>query len=473
MSNKSRIKGIVSVALAVLACATAILFLFRDRIFPEKENIPEDSNGRSGTDSSYDGSTAESGLPYEDDEVSTEQITPESLPYSFYFRKLTFVLKDCVVSKSITGQPAPVFVPYSDLETNENGDILNDYTYFHVTFSLKNESQEDIFLNVNSSRLIIGRISDNIAVDIAEMCMMNRKSESQEQREYYHWTFKPGIEEEFIVTFILRDAYLSDDYTLNYFYSPFGKTDTIKVEGKYVSVSDAKILHLNNLIRREGEGHRNEGASQTSSSSSSEPFVESSSPETISFWQGEEVQVSYETVQCDSGKEFTSAVFEEPVYLPSFSSLKEFSARYGLENRFPLFDLCSPFDGSEPKYIKIDDRISYYFQIPDYEDSDLVISWSWGETTDWTNEAILKEYETFSNIPALKGDTELFQGNTAVVCHHQRIKNGGESDSYTLVWAYQRAYLFIEQMPEEIHENQPELFDRIIQSIQETSYVVK
>lgn len=500
MIHNSKTKNIVLVICAAFICLFLVLYILKKTNITLKREQPEDnrivssqsSSNDSGDQSSINTDESSKMLPEENEEVYFERIEDlEYLPLSIYFRKFTFVLKDCWYSKDLCGQPEVISNSgYEDLEIANDGKILSDHSYLHVTFSLKNETDQEIVRFLNTSRLYINSLLEHYTESIAEMAAMNLPSQQEDARYYYKWAFAPYEETEFTVTFLLRDQYLGDDYSLYYFYCPEGRTDYKIVNGQEVTISDAKYILLDHVLRAEGEERKNDqeidGTSSGSSQNKSgknEPSDSSNEENTkpvreIHFWEPgeEEVEIVADTHE---GQAFTCATFQNQIYLRDFTHLKELAQLYDLEKDAPLIEFCSPFDGSAPIYIKIPgggyQTAESHFPMPWEEDAELVISQSWfgigiGNSCE---EDILKEYMWYENNTdqRIRESVKLYRGEIPVLSYHLDRRYGGEYDGYLLEWVYNGILLQITDLPEKAIIDDPELLETLVEYIQNGRYI--
>ena len=262
MIGSSKSKNTVIIVTIALVCVLAVLFFFKDSIIPSKgnesssesEDIPqsetrealsEDENPSAVTSN---GRNTSSSLPEEIQEVNEEWIEVEELPFSVYFRKYTFTLEKCTISKELLGQPKPIYNHYAEeTEYNDEGDILSGQSYIHIKFKLKNERNEEITAAVNSHHLFLKPLSEKGQFEIIEASMMN-KTENLNERTYYHCQMAAGEEKEFIVTYIVPDECLGDQYEIYYSFQPTGIADYVELEGgKRKMIRDARILLLDNI----------------------------------------------------------------------------------------------------------------------------------------------------------------------------------------------------------------------------------
>lgn len=483
MIQDSKSQKWVIAVVCVLICLAAVFYVIKSRTSkPGEEPIDSGNTGTvvsSNEKNNQTGSGSEAlGMEEDDEEPSFEKIDLYELPYRVTFHKITFELKDCMYSKNLCGQLAQ-YRHYNDhVEYGENGEILNGYSYLHVTFSLKNERAKEFQIGLNNSKVYVNRKEDNLTVEIGEMFTLNRTPQEEESRRMFLWTLAPGEEEEFTVSFLLEDGWLTDDYELRYHFSVYGMSFTKEVDGKTLSFPDAKFLLLDHVIRAEGEerkensGYTSESSSQNVAESGNLSWTTeeaSSKTEGIRFWQaGDEVQTRTETVENGEEKYTRIKEFTQPVFLRDDTQLKEFSALYGLEGEAPLFEMRSPFDGSEAEYIKIDECIRYYFRIPG-KNTDFRISWNWNDSN-YTDKDIRKEYEWAQNNPdpAWKKTTDLVEGEPLISIHHEIRQFNAE---FGICWTEQGEYLFIDGISEDFLESNPEIYDQLIRSIQEKSYL--
>lgn len=477
--------------LCVCVCLLAVACIIKCNFKTGKEkdsrflNVSSlDGNKYSGELSDNNLESESSELIEENDEIFSERIDLNSLPYYVYFRKISFELKDCVYSKNLCGQPKMHHVLYDDIEFGKNGEILNGYSYLHITFTMKNEDDKEIVTSLNTSRIYVDNISNGYTEDIVEMCGMNRPPQEKDFNSFFHWTFLPDCEEEFTVTFILPDRFLMDNYRFTYAYNPLGRGDTLEINGKMSFISDAKLLHINNVIRTEckekktiAEQSSLEDNSSMESSQQTDVLkpigIKPSNEDEISFWEkGKEKAIIHEYKNEENGEIVSQIEFIEPVYIRNYGQLKDFCKLYDLSKDVPIFEFSSPFDGTEAKYIIIDECIHYCFDIPGYKE-DLMISWGWSDknTGNYSNEYIENEYKAFSSISEIQENVQLISGDILIICIHN-TRNFSDGDYYVLAWTNQGAYIYIDHIPETIPEKNPELFNTLIERIQ-TGTIIK
>ena len=495
----SKTKKTVLIIFAVFICLFIFLYIFKKADTASEREQPNNSivssQSSAGSSEDYSSANTDEGsrmLPDENDEVFFEQIEGlEYLPWSIYFRKFTFVLKDCWYSKKLCGQPEMIYKGgFDDLKIDDDGTILSDHTYLHVTFSLKNETDQEIVRYLNTSRLYIENLQEHYTESMAEMAVMNLPSQQEDARYYYKWAFAPYEETEFTVTFLLRDQYLGDDYSIHFFYSPEGRTDVKEVNGQEVMISDAKYILLDHVLRAEGEERTK--IPETDPSSSDLPSMSSQNSETstpvdgessaqnddeIIFWQPGEEEAEIVTEMQETG-EITYVEFYKPVYLRDYKQLRELAQLYDLEKYTTFLEFCSPFDGSDPKYIKIPGggymSANSYFSIPGKDDVDLIICQGWLENdTDRTDESLLEHYAWYENNPdqRIRESAKLYQGDPPVVSYHLDHRYGGDYDGYLLEWVYNGILLQITDLPEKAIIDDPELLETLVEYIQKGRYI--
>lgn len=498
MIHNSKTKNIVLVICAAFICLFIVLYVFKkadtasEREQPNNSIISSQGSANdSGDQSSANTNESSKMLPEENEEVYFERIEDlEYLPLSIYFRKFTFVLKDCWYSKDLCGQPEVISNSgYEDLEIANDGKILSDHSYLHVTFSLKNETDQEIVRFLNTSSLYINNLLEHYTESIAEMAAMNLPSQQEDARYYHKWAFAPYEETEFTVTFLLRDQYLGDDYSIHFFYSPEGRTDVKEVNGQEVMISDAKYILLDHVLRAEGEERTK--IPETDPSSSDLPSMSSQNSETstpvdgdssaqndeIIFWQPGEEEAEIVTEMQETG-EITYVEFYKPVYLRDYKQLRELAQLYDLEKYTTFLEFCSPFDGSDPKYIKIPGgghmTANSYFSIPGKDDVDLIIAQGWLENdTDQTVDSIFRRYEWYEKNPdqRIRESAKLYRGEIPVVSHHFDHRYGGDYDGYLLEWVYNGILLQITDLPEKAIIDDPELLETLVEYIQKGRYI--
>ena len=470
------------ILLAAALCVLAAVFWIRQKTWPDDGDLHQSpvsqSEGSSSANSSGEKGKPDSvSFPEEQEAAYTERVELQFLPYKTLFRKITFELKDCVYSKNLNGNSQAEFFLYDDILFGENREILNDYSYLFVTFSMKNESDAEVATSLNTSRIYIERLSDGFTEEIAEMSAMNRSSQEKEERSYFHWTFLPGQEEEFTVTFILRDRFLDGSYRLTYLYSPFGRVDTQEIKGRQVTISDAKLLDLNHVIRSESEARKSTGGENPSQIIDSAQLTgqgeasnaESSSLESgIHFWQKGEEHFIVDTEKNNTGDVFTFLSFSPPVYLRDKDQLGELFLCYDELKETPVFDLRSPFDGSLPKYIKLDGRINYCFEFPGRKE-EFMISYSFLNGEILEDDYCKNKYEMWKNDPVTPKDMFSLL-HEKILCFHVMRKHGGVADYYSLEWVKQGMSFIIDQIPEDFYEKEPKQVDLLISGILGETY---
>ena len=495
MIHNSKSKKTILIIIAAFICLFIVLYVFKkvDSEQPKDNSIVSSQSSSNDSGDQSSGNTNESSkmLPEENEEVYFERIEDlEYLPLSIYFRKFTFVLKDCWYSKNLCGQPKMIYDGgYSDLKFGEDGEILSDHTYLHMTFSLKNETDQEIVRFLNTSRLYIENLQEHYTESMAEISIMNLPSQQEDARYYYKWAFAPYEETEFTVTFLLRDQYLGDDYSIHFFYSPEGRTDVKEVNGQEVMISDAKYILLDNVLRAEGEERTKEPETDPSSSDlpsmssqnseTSTPFDGESSAQNdeIIFWQPGEEEAEIVTEMQEAG-EITYVEFYKPVYLRDYKHLHELALLYDLEKYTTFLEFCSPFDGSDPKYIKIPGgghmTANSYFSIPGKDDVDLIIAQGWLEDdNDRTNESLLEHYAWYENNldQRIRESAKLYQGEPPVVSYHLDHRYGGDYDGYLFEWVYNGMTLQIQNLPDKAVTDDPELLETLVEYIQKGRYI--
>ena len=439
IGNPKSKKAFLSVAV-ILACLLGVLYIFRNQLFP-----PEKRNSFSLID-------PEDGLPEEPDHVTEEWIAVSGAPFSVYKRKLTLTLLACEVTKERRGQPSPTFTVY-DVQFDSEGTILNGYSYVHIRFLEKNESSEAVTVAPNSSRIFAGFAGkQEPAMYPLEPSMMNR-TENINRRDYYHTDLGPGEDFECVMTYIIEDKYLTEEYDLYYLFYPWGWSEDVPLgDGRKKIVFDSKILLLDNIIagKKYDPSQESNPSSQTvipDTSQASEPPEK----ENLNFWVKGEEKVRYERVQNASlMEEYSVLCFEGPVYLRDYDQLRVFAELYEL----PIFRLCSPFDGTDPEYIIVDySEIACVFPVPG-SDRKLKIVWDHSyhgsQKYDWQYFEELKEgwskmasrMNVSSDLIYLKID-----GEDPIYRYYHGPDEYNKTPFYALEWGYQDVYFSIREIP--------------------------
>ena len=461
MIGNPKSKKVFLIVVLFLACVLGALYLFRNQLFP-----PE--NQEMGI------LTPENGLPEEPDRVTEEWVSVSGAPFSVYKRKLTLTLLACEVTKERRGQPAPTFTMFeNDIQYDDEGTILNGYSYVHIRFLEKNESSEAMTLFPNSCKLFAGFAGkQEPAMLPLEPSMMNR-TENIGRRDYYHTDLGPGEEFECVMTYIIEDQYLTEEYDLYYLFFPWGWCEYVPLgDGREKIVWDAKILLLDNIIA--GKEYDPSQGSNPSSQTIIPEFPETSDlPDTqnLNFWvKGEEKPVYDRYHDETQMEEYTALYFEEPVYLRDYDQLREFAELYEL----PIFRLCSPFDGSDPEYIIVDySEISCIFPIPG-SNKKLSINWDHSyhgsmkydqQYFDRVGEA-RKRYADMMNV-SVDLIYQKIDGEDPIYRCYYGPNESNKSPIYELFWGYQGVGFTIHEIP--IKEK--ELLEALCESVSKRTYL--
>lgn len=447
----TKTKKIVSIAAVLLVAALAALYFIKMRLPHPQEEAAAAENG------SY------SSLPEEPDYVVEEWIAVPGAPYSVYFRKYTCTLLACEITKDLGGQPMPTSTMYHDeIEYDESGAILNGFSYVHVTFRQKNETAEEVLAFPNAHRLFASPHGEELCYLFLEPSMMNRE-EGLDTREYYHTQLGPGEEFECKLTYIIPDSYLTEEYDLHFAFMPNCSVEYVPLgDGRQKIVWDAKILLLDSII--EGKTYDQEASGDVSS-------VTHSAEENLHFWEKGEEKVEYRRIRDESRLvEYTELEFLEPVYLRDYEQLREIAELYEL----PIFRLCSPFDGSDPSYIKIEEgRIICCFPIPG-ENQSIKIMWSCGYFGGEKYDAaqfsdIYERYRKSAQIQGVSPDLlcSYLEGEDPILCLFQSGQPG-ITPGYILEWGYRDILFAIENI---IPPNDKALLETLGESISKRTYL--
>lgn len=187
------------------------------------------------------------------------------------------------------------------------------------------------------------------------------------------------------------------------------------------------------------------------------------------FWE-EGNDIESHVVRFESGE----YQFEPPIYLKSKKQLEKISEEY--PEFSPGYNICSPFDGSEPKYIVLNNAIYYYFSIPDRENCYVTFmvpsEFSKGEAI-----SLEKDYEIWREFAKMLGldpndVCAILPGDPQILRLHiykemNTIPESGTPASYyRLCWADQKTLLSIDYIP----DDSLALLESLVQWIQEKRY---
>lgn len=111
------------------------------------------------------------------------------------------------VTKTKQRGPLPLTDFFSDFLTIDNeGTILNDYSYLIVNLSIANNLEQEKLISLNSYYLL-GKDSNGEYIDKFEPMLIDNRTDV-EKRDYFHYTFHPKESATFNLGFILKDEVL-------------------------------------------------------------------------------------------------------------------------------------------------------------------------------------------------------------------------------------------------------------------------
>ena len=247
MLRNVKAKRTVFIAAAALVCLAVVLFAAfgsRSAAVEPEASVATAQLGLAKAGADADLQTASG----EETVISEEWIAVDAAPYTVEFRDYALTLEACEVSKELCGQPKTDVSYFKGFETDEDGKILSRHSYVHVTFRQKNENDEKQIAGINNSCVFVAPAGSETWTKFAEPSVMNRKPEDQNSPDYYIWSFNPGEEQQFTVTYVLPDEYLTEDYDLYYAFRPLGISENVPLENGNVKLRfDARFLLLDSI----------------------------------------------------------------------------------------------------------------------------------------------------------------------------------------------------------------------------------
>ena len=247
MVKNVKSKKAIWIVAAAMICLVAVLFLIKGQLDASVE--PANSVQRELALTNEETGLQKAPNGEEGEDISEEWFAVDRTPRSVSFRDYTITLEKCEVTKELGNQPNAKYVSYKNFKTDENGTILSAHSYVHVTFKQKNEAAKEQVAGINTSKLFIAPAGEEIWSAFVEPSSMDQNAEYQNRPDYYSWTFGPGDEQEFTVTYVVADELLTEDYDLYYSFNPRGASEDIPLEdGKEKIRYDARFLMLDQIV---------------------------------------------------------------------------------------------------------------------------------------------------------------------------------------------------------------------------------